>query len=215
MKSAEAPSTTYRRTVFIGSEELLNAWKVCTGNATDIISVGVSDLSFAFELIEEAQPDVVIVEQAIAASGPGSILMDRLHNDRYLRGTEVRLLPPDRASDVLSTGPGELHPQDWLTVLTQALPPRPARRAERVPATGDEAVFIDGHPVTLIDLSAVGAQVRSSMVLKPRQRVRLVLPRDQGAVKAVAVVAWSRFEIGPEPTYRAGVAFTRALPDRS
>jgi hypothetical protein len=29
----------------------------------------------------------------------------------------------------------------------------------------------------------------------------------------VAVVAWSKYEIGPTPTYRAGVAFTRAIPD--
>jgi len=40
-----------------------------------------------------------------------------------------------------------------------------------------------------------------------------VLAPERGSVKAVAVVAWSIFEIGPTPTYRAGVAFTRAIPD--
>ena len=74
-------------------------------------------------------------------------------------------------------------------------------------------MLIDGQPVSLIDLSAVGAQVRSETVLKPRQRIRVVLAPERGSVKAVAVVAWSTFEIGPTPTYRAGVAFTRAIPD--
>jgi PilZ domain len=73
--------------------------------------------------------------------------------------------------------------------------------------------MVDGQPVTLIDLSQAGAQVRSSTVLKPRQRIRVVLAPERGSVKAVAVVAWSIFEIGPTPTYRAGFAFTRAIPD--
>ena len=92
-------------------------------------------------------------------------------------------------------------------------PPRPERRAQRIRAADDEQVLVDGQPVSLIDLSAVGAQVRSQMVLKPRQRIRVVLAPERGSVKAVAVVAWSTFEIGPTPTYRAGVAFTRAIPD--
>jgi hypothetical protein len=214
MKSASAGPAPHPRTVFIGSEPLLAAWNACAGSASDVISVGLTDVNFAMELIGEAQPDVVVIEQAVAASGAGSMLMDRLHNERYLRGTEVRLLPPDRAVDLMSSGPGDLHPQAWLTVLADALPPRPERRAPRVRALDDERAMIDGQPVTLIDLSAVGAQVRSSSVLKPRQRVRLILPPERGSVKAVAVVAWSRFEIvGPTPTYRAGVAFTRAIPD--
>jgi hypothetical protein len=154
-----------------------------------------------------------VIEQAVAANGAGSTLMDRLHNERYLRGTEVRLLTPDRAADLMSSGPGDVDPQRWLRDLAHPLPPRPERRAPRVRAQADEQVLVDGQPVTLIDLSAVGAQVRSNTVLKPRQRIRVVLPPERGSVKAVGVVAWSTFEIGPTPTYRAGVAFTRAIPD--
>jgi hypothetical protein len=200
------------RTVFIGSESLLAAWSACAGHTSEVIPLSLDDLTFAIEMIDEAQPDVVVIEQAVAASGAGSALMDRLHSDRYVRGTEVRLLPPDRVADLLGSQPGEIHPQQWLSHMAQALPPRPERRAPRV-RTDDEQATIDGQPVKLIDISAVGAQVRSEMVLKPRQRVRLVLAPERGSVKAVAVVAWSTFEIGPRPTYRAGVAFTRAIPD--
>jgi len=210
MKSAHVDDNLYPRTVFIASEPLLAAWNACAGETTEVIP---SDLATAIDVIGAAQPEVVVIEQAVAASSPGAILMDLLHNERYLRGIEVRLLPPDRAADVMSSGPGELHPQTWLNVLAQALPPRPERRAARVRALADEQAFIDGQPVTLIDLSSVGAQVRSNVVLKPRQRIRLVLPPERGSVRAVAVVAWSTFEIGPTPTYRAGVAFTRAIPE--
>jgi PilZ domain len=212
MKSPQ-PTIQHPRTVFIGSEPLLAAWNACGGETSQVISIPLTDLTFAMALIGEAQPEVVVIEQAAAASGAGSTLMDRLHNDRYLRGTEVRLLPPDRAADLVSSGPGDLDPQAWLNGLAEALPPRPERRAPRVRLLEDEQAFIDGQPATLIDLSAVGAQVRSHTVLKPRQRIRVVLPPQRGSIKAVAVVAWSTFEIGPTPTYRAGVAFTRAIPD--
>jgi len=214
MKSAAhvTGSSSFPRTVFIGSQPLLAAWSARAGTSSEVIPLSLDDVSFAIELIGEAQPEVVVIEQAVAATGAGSTLMDRLHSERYLRGTEVRLLPPDRATDLMASEPGELHPQAWLSLMAQALPPRPERRAPRV-RTADEQALIDGQPVTLIDLSAVGAQVRSHTVLKPRQRVRLVLAPERGSVKAVAVVAWSTFEIGPTPTYRAGVAFTRAIPD--
>jgi hypothetical protein len=213
MKSAPVTDHSFPRTVFIGSEPLLAAWSACAGETTSVIPVALTDLAAAIDTIGTALPDVVVVEQAVAASAPGATLMDRLHNERFLRGIEVRLLSPDRAADVMSSGPGEMHPQTWLNVLAHPLPPRPERRSARVRATADEQAFIDGQPVTLIDLSAVGAQVRSHTVLKPRQRIRLVLPPERGSIKAVAVVAWSTFEIGPTPTYRAGVAFTRAIPE--
>lgn len=212
MKSASS-SSQHPRTVFIGSEPLLAAWNSCGGQDSEVIAVPLTDLAFAIDLINEAEPEVVVIEQAVAATGAGSTLMDRLHSERYLRGTQVRLLPPDRAADMIASGPGGVPPQDWLSELAHALPPRPERRAQRVRAGQDEQVLVDGHPVALIDLSAVGAQVRSHTVLKPRQRIRVVLAPERGSVKAVAVVAWSTFEIGPTPTYRAGVAFTRAIPD--
>ena len=200
-------------TLFIGSEPLLAAWNARAKSVDTVIPVAHTDLSQALEMIGTRRPDVVVIEQAVAASGSGSALMARLHNERYERGIEIRLLPAERAADLMSSEPGDVHPQVWLSVLAEPLPARPQRRATRVRARDDEQALIDGTPVILLDVSANGVQVLSTIVLRPQQRIRLVMPPDRGAVKTAAVVAWSTFEIGPTPQYRAGIAFTRAIPD--
>jgi hypothetical protein len=208
-----ASTSTHPCTLFIGSEPLLAAWNARAKSVETVIPIAHTDLSQALEMIGSKRPDVVVIEQAVAASGSGSALMARLHNERYERGIEIRLLPAERAADLMSSEPGDVHPQVWLSVLAEPLPARPQRRAARVRARDDEQATIDGTPVTLLDVSANGLQVRSSIVLRPKQRVRVVLPPERGAVKTAAVVAWSTFEIGPTPQYRAGIAFTREIPN--
>jgi len=210
--SVATPTGLHPCTLLIGSEPLLAAWNARAKSVETVIPIAHTDLSQALEMIGSKRPDVVVIEQAVAASGSGSALMARLHNERYERGIEIRLLPAERAADLMSSEPGDVHPQVWLSVLAEPLPARPQRRATRMRAREDEQAFIDGAPVTLLDLSASGAQVRSSIVLRPKQRVRLMLPPERGSVKTLAVVAWSTFEIGPTPHYRAGIAFTSAIP---
>jgi len=208
-----ARTTTYPCTLLIGSEPLLAAWNARAKTEHSVIPVVHTDLYKALEMIGTGRPEVVVIEQAVAASGSGSALMARLHNERYARGIEVRLLPPDRALDLMSSEPGDVHPQVWLTVLAEPLPARPQRRAARVRTREDEQVLIDGTAVTLLDLSASGAQVRSPTVLKPQQRVKVVLSAERGSAKTAAVVAWSTFEAGPRPCYRAGIAFAGPIPN--
>jgi|SRR5688572_4702596 len=210
--SVATPTGLHPCTLLIGSEPLLAAWNARARSVETVIPIAHTDLSQALEMIGSKRPEVVVIEQAVAASGSGSALMARLHNERYERGIEIRLLPAERAADLMSSEPGDVHPQVWLSVLAEPLPARPQRRATRMRAREDEQAFIDGAPVTLLDLSASGAQVRSSIVLRPKQRVRLMLPPERGSVKTLAVVAWSTFEIGPTPRYRAGIAFTSAIP---
>jgi len=200
-------------TLFIGSEPLLAAWNAHAKSVETVIPIAHTDLSQAFEMLGSKRPEVVVIEQTVAASGSGSTLMARLHNERYERGIEIRLLPAERAADLMSKEPGDIHPQVWLSVLAEPLPARPTRRARRVRARDDEQALIDGVTVTLLDVSSNGLQVRSSGVLRPQQRVRVVLPPERGSVKTAAVVAWSTFEIGGStPQYRAGIAFTREIP---
>ena len=63
-----------------------------------------------------------------------------------------------------------------------------------------------------MDLSTVGAQVLSSTILRPNQKVRVSIPNDDFVMRFRGAVAWAKFEL-PKPTpprYRAGVEFTDA-----
>jgi hypothetical protein len=77
---------------------------------------------------------------------------------------------------------------------------------------GEIGMLLDGNAARLVDLSEVGAQVVSSTVLKPNQRVRVALNDDHGALRFNAAIAWASFEIPPAhgPQYRAGVSFVDA-----
>ena len=199
-------------TVLIGSEPLVAAWNARAGKSSQVIPLVHTDVSHALETIGSKRPEVVVIEQAVATTGPGSTLMARLHTERFLRGIDVRLLAPDRANDLMSSEPGDVHPQVWLTVLAEPLPARPMRRAERIKTGENEGALVDGTPVRLLDLSASGAQVYSTIVLRPQQRVKLVLSPERGSIKTTGVVAWSTFEMAPTPRYRAGIAFAAAIP---
>ena len=199
-------------TVLIGSEPLVAAWNARAGKGSHVISLVHTDVSQALETIGTKRPEIVVIEQAVATTGPGSTLMARLHTERYTRGIEVRLLPPERALDLMSSEPGDVHPQVWLTVMANPLPARPQRRAARIKTAENEAALVDGTPVRLLDLSASGAQVYSTIVLKPQQRVKFVLSPERGSIKTTGVVAWSTFEMAPTPRYRAGIAFAAAIP---
>ena len=200
-------------TVLIASETLLAGWTARAGDSRHVVAVAATEPDAVIAALSGPRLDSVVIEQAIATTASGFALMDRLLGDRLLRGTQVRLLTPDRAVELTSSGPGDLPPHEWLRGLSDPLPPRPERRAIRLPAARDEQAFIDGQVVTLIDLSAVGAQVRSASVLRPRQRIRMVLSPARGSVKTVAVVMWSQFEIAGTRGYRAGLAFTSPIPD--
>ena len=73
-----------------------------------------------------------MIEQAVAASGDGLTLMDRLHSERYLRGIEVRLLPPDRAADLTASGPGDAPSAGGGSAISR-------RRFRRDPSGGHRA----------------------------------------------------------------------------
>jgi hypothetical protein len=68
--------------------------------------------------------------------------------------------------------------------------------------------MIDGNPAALINLSIVGAQVVSPTILRPNQRVRMILPDTERPLRFSAGVAWAAFEMPKSGTqYRAGIEF--------
>jgi hypothetical protein len=95
----------------------------------------------------------------------------------------------------------------------QPLDQRGTRRASRLRITEHIEVLVDGNPAKLVDISTVGAQVISSVALKPNQRLRIALTDEHGDVRVRASVSWASFEITPGgPRYRAGVQFLDVNP---
>ena len=88
-----------------------------------------------------------------------------------------------------------------------ALDQRGTRRAARIRIKESVEVAVDGNPAALVDLSMVGAQVVSATVLKPNQRVRVIMGDGKGAVRCSGSVAWAAFEMptGMPARYRAGI----------
>jgi hypothetical protein len=85
------------------------------------------------------------------------------------------------------------------------------RRAPRFAVRDQMDVVVESGHASLIDLSALGAQIVSLPALRPRQKIKVDLNDDGDALSVVAQVAWSLFEkpqAAVEPHYRVGLEFT-------
>jgi hypothetical protein len=77
-------------------------------------------------------------------------------------------------------------------------------------------ILVDGSPARLVNLSTVGAQVLSTGVLKPNQRVRVSMVDERLTLRFHATVVWAAFEMpkgATAPRYRAGMDFAGADAD--
>jgi hypothetical protein len=176
-----------------------------------------TDALKALEAITRQRPSVVVLEKPFALTARGTALINRIKADPALASCEIRILDVDggqsRGVTRSPDGPAA------ATAVAVAPPParseeRDTRRAPRVVISRDIAVLIDGNPATLVNISVVGAQVTSSLALRPNQRVRMSLEEAERPVRFNGVVAWASFEMPKEgPRYRAGINFYDASPE--
>jgi hypothetical protein len=195
----------------------------------------------AVEFIATHKPEVVAIEQTFAVSPRGEALVGRILEDPSLSQVSIRVVTdptrdrekprrksgagitpatatpasePAAAPSVVAPVPMASAPQ-----LSLAFDRRGTRRAERIPMVAGVLVTVDGNPAELIDLSVAGAQVISRIVLRPNQRVRVLLPEGKTdgrqAVRCSALVVWASFEMpsGQTPRYRAGLKLSGSEAD--
>jgi hypothetical protein len=198
--------------VLIAAPELLPALKQRAA-ATDqeILEFADTDALRALEVITARRPHIVALERAFADTPRGAALMNRIKADPTLDESEIRIVSHD--SEYSRVAPREPGRKGSHVAAAQVqLDQRGTRRAQRFRVAGQVDVLVDGNVATLVDLSTLGAQVMSSTVLKPNQRVRMALNDDHGSVRFNASVAWASFEIPREtsPRYRAGLEFVDA-----
>lgn len=208
-------------TVLIGGPDVLPALKErASGFKGELLAFTDADALVALEVITKRRPKVVALEKVFAATPRGTALINRIKADPALEHAEIRVIAHDSDQErVIPRGPAADKGGSGGGTATATAPPaappldqRGTRRAPRFKIAGQVDVVIDGNTAVLVDLSSIGAQVVSPVVLKPNQRVRMALADDSGNVRFNAVVAWASFEIPPKmgPRYRAGIAFVDA-----
>ncbi len=213
-------------TVLIATADLLPTLKAKTSSGdSELLAFSDADALRALEAITTRKPAVIVLEKMFAATPRGAALINRIKADPALKHSEVLVVSPDmdfsrfspRAAAAAPGGPSSSgKTAAAVAPAPSSAPPldqRGTRRAPRYRAAGQVDVLVDGNPAVLVDISTVGAQVISKVVLKPNQRVRMGLNDNQGDVRFRAAVAWASFEISPRgPRYRAGIEFLDANP---
>jgi CHASE2 domain-containing sensor protein len=188
-------------TVIVAAPEHLPALQE-QGDFGDALAFSDADALKALEAITRDRPKVIALEKQFAATSRGAALIKRIKADPKLKKCEIRIVSHEGENEAVpepTAAPG---------APTVQLDYRGTRRAPRVKVVDGVEVLIDGSPATLIDLSVAGAQVISPTILKPNQRVRMILPDEERPIRCVAGVAWAAFEMPKTgPRYRAGIEF--------
>jgi hypothetical protein len=176
-------------------------------SGTELMVFQEEEVCQAVEQIVLHRPRVVALPEKFALSPRGTALAHRIAIDTQLAGTQIVMLDASGAPVPL---PQAGRPS-WLPVDAAG-----TRRVPRIRMRRGIDVQVDGTTAALVDLSTLGAQVVSTTVLKPRQRVRLILAVEPYLIRAVGTIAWALFEIpkgGQPPQYRAGLEFSAADPE--
>jgi hypothetical protein len=194
----------------------------------DLLTFADTEPIQALQAIIEHRPRLIVLERLFAATPRGAALINRIKSDPQLAVCEVRVMSHtgDYSRQVVKPSLVEASPvahagaagaQGSQAPVATEETPRPldwhgTRRAPRTRVRSGVEMQLDGNPAIVVDLSIVGAQVLSSTVLRPNQKVRISLPFEEFVMRFRGAIAWAKFELPKEPDkgpqYRAGVEFT-------
>lgn len=182
--------------------------------ARELVPCVDSDIPLAIDTIVQRRPVDVAIERVFASTSRGAALVGRLKADPALVDVEIRIVAHDSDySRVSPRRPLGDSAEGGVAVAAPApaLDQHGTRRAARIAIIDGVEILIDGGPVRLIDLSVSGAQVLSSAVLRPNQRIRVSMVDEKLTLRFQATIMWATFELpggGAAPRYRAGMAFS-------
>jgi hypothetical protein len=180
----------------------------------EVLSFADQDVLNALETIMVRRPAIVALERTFAGGPRGSALIGRLRADPNLSAIQIQTVSTD-GERIPATPPVRQPPP--TADASSPLDTTGTRRADRVRVRDGLDALLEGHTVRLVDLSSYGAQITSTGVLKPNQRVRISLVDEKGSIRCVALVVWAAFELPrpprARPHYRAGLAFLDANMD--
>jgi hypothetical protein len=199
--------------VLIGPAEAIPSLRERLSSGPELKTFTDTEAVQALAYIVRARPAIVAVEQAFSSTSRGGALIDRIKDDPNLKECEIRVMNYDGgAPRAQSARPPVGRQAAALPADSSSLDPRGTRRVPRVAIEDGIEVMIDGNPTTLLSLSVAGCMVFSPKMLKPNQRVRVVLSEGTQAIRCTGSVVWAAFEMpkGEPPRYRVGIQFAGA-----
>ena len=204
--------------VLIAESKEIPRLKRQTGFGKDLLVCPDSESLRAHDVIMEHRPSLVVLSELFAGTRRGAELIGRIQTDATLTHCQIRVLSDAGDYLLLVAERVTAGSSSTLEEPGKPLPPQynGTRAAQRVRIGEGLEVRVDGNPVTLVDLSPSGAQVCLTAILRPYQRVRLVVVDGPRLFRFGASVRWVSFEPkktkGP-PQYRAGLGFVDADTD--
>jgi hypothetical protein len=190
----------HRPVVFIASDALLSTWRERATAMEDVVEVSDVAGIDLLEVITRERPQVVVLDENFACTDRGTVLIGRLRTTPEFQDIDIRVLWSESIAHIGEQG----DTMPLAAIATSIRPSFPQVRRSSRRRTSAIRGWVDGHPITLIDLSAGGAQVLSRVCLRPDQRVQVVLADD---ILIEARVVWVTLELTPAPHHRAGLEF--------
>jgi hypothetical protein len=203
--------------VLIGPSEALPVLRERVDSGAELHTFTDQEALEALDHIIRTKPRIVALDSDFSSTSRGTALINRIKDDPSLTGCEVRVVAHDSAVNRIAVRRSSGTVTAAVVVVEEPQKPldyRGTRRAPRVRIKEGVEVLVDGNSASLIDLSAVGAQVLSARMLKPNQRIRLTLPEGKTAIRCTGSIAWASFEMpkGQPPRYRAGIELSGTDP---
>jgi hypothetical protein len=216
--------------VVIAASNLMPALCKQLADAGELITFSDSEPIQALQTILERRPEMIVLERLFAATPRGAALINRIKTDPQLAASQVRVMSHTGDYSRQIARPGGINqpsageaaaggasaatessaPAAGVAEATRPLDWHGTRRAPRHRVRAGVEIQLDGNPVSLVDLSTTGAQVTSSTILRPNQKVRVTSPIEDAPVRGRGTIAWAKFELpkpSAPPVYRAGVEF--------
>jgi CheY-like chemotaxis protein len=220
--------------VVIAANNLMPSLRERLADEGELLAFADTEPIQALQAILEQRPRLIVLERLFAATPRGAALINRIKTDPQLGHAEVRVMShtgdytrqvtrpaveATAAGAVAVSVVGAGAPAHVVTPVAEPSDPaRPldwhgTRRAPRYRVRSGVEIQVDGNPANLVDLSTAGAQLLSSTILRPNQKVRLNVPSDEFVLRFRGAIAWAKFELpspNEAPRYRAGVEFLDA-----
>jgi PilZ domain len=214
-RALHAESVNGLRAVFVASADVLANWASHLPPASGVLMLSDADLPRALQMIAERRPPLVIIEQRLAASTRGAAMLACIKDNPAMAGIEVQVLSAERSA-AATARTAIISAASLKGAHVDTVDRSLVRRAPRVRVAGGLRAVIDGNPAAIVDFSVLGAQVLSPTILRPNQRVRVML-LDEAAesLRATAGIAWSAFQrVGSagQPVFRVGIEFNDVDP---